>query len=98
MVVGAVVDSVVLGDVLATDAGVVVDLEIVGFELTLLFFINGLSASVFIPQHIPKRKPSAQVPSLLPSDRIHSQANIQVPSSPIEFLHGFELILRPFIP
>lgn len=96
-VVGAVLDSVILTGVLAIDAGVVVDFEVVEIEPTLLFFNNELSAVVFIPQHIPNRKPSAQVPSLLPSDRIHSQANMQVPSSPIEFLHGFELILRPFI-
>lgn len=99
-----VVDAVVAASVtfvviLVTGARVVVvELVVIGSELTVMFLIGGLLADFLIPQHIPKRKPSAQVPNLLPSDRIHSQANIQVPSSPIEFLHGFDLILRPAMP
>lgn len=47
-----------------------------------------------VEQQEPMRKPSAQVPSLLPLDRRHSQANIHVPVSPFELEQGFSLILR----
>lgn len=47
-----------------------------------------------VEQQEPIRKPSAQVPSRLPFDRMHSHENMQVPCSPRKFEHGFSLILR----
>lgn len=50
-----------------------------------------LSVSLW-PQQLPKRKPSTQVPRCLPSVLMHSQTNMQVPSSPMALAHCFGLI------